>query len=62
MLGLCFALQYFVSFLVLQSLCGRESWLFYFCCVLNVMSLLLLTLPRGAMGWSVVCECGIPWS
>ena len=24
MLGLCFALQYFVSFLVLQSLCGIE--------------------------------------
>ena len=39
----------------------RESWLFYFCCVLNVMSLLsFLTLPRGARGWSVICDCGIP--
>ena len=34
----CFALQYFVSFLVLQSSrWGRESCLLYFCCVLNVL-------------------------
>ena len=38
-LGPCFVLQYFVSFLVLQSSCwGLENWLLYFCCVLNVMS------------------------
>ena len=37
----CFVFQYFVSFLVLQlSHCGKESCLFYFCSVLNVMSLL----------------------
>ena len=38
MLGLCFVLEYFVSFLVLQlSRWERESWLLYFCCVLNVV-------------------------
>ena len=37
----CFVLQYFVSSQVLRSSrLGRESWLLYFCCVLNVMSLL----------------------
>ena len=58
MLGSCFVLQYFVSFLVVQpSRWGRESWLLYVCCVLNVMSLLwILTLPRGAIGLFVVCD------
>ena len=29
----------------------------------NGMGLLVLcvTLPRGAMGWSAVCDCGISW-
>ena len=41
MLGLCFVLQYFVPFLVLKSSgWGRESWVLYFCCVLNAMFLL----------------------
>ena len=36
-----FCLQYFESFLVLQSShWGSESWLLYFCCVLYVMPLL----------------------
>ena len=36
----CFTVQYFVSFVVLQQFhWGRESWLLYFCCVLNVISL-----------------------
>ena len=49
MLVPCFVLQYFVSFLVLQSSCrGRENWLLYFCCVLNVMSLLSFF---GASPW-----------
>ena len=43
------------------SLAKRESCLLYFSCVLNVMSLLSsLTLPRGAMGWSVECDCAFP--
>ena len=37
----CFVVQYFVSFLVLQSArWGRESRLLYFCGILNVMFLL----------------------
>ena len=36
-LGHCFILQYFVCKL---SRWGRENWLLYFCCVLNVISLL----------------------
>ena len=39
----CFVLQYFVSFLGLQSSrWGSESWSLNFCWVLNVMSLLLI--------------------
>ena len=53
-------MQYFVSFLVLQSShWGRESWLLYFNCLLAVTcQLVSLSLPRGAMGWSAVCVCG----
>ena len=41
MLGLCFVLQCFVSFLVLRSSSwGKESWLLYFYFVLNAMPLL----------------------
>ena len=39
MLGPCFVLYYFVSFLILPSL-GKV----YFCCVLNVMSLNVMSL------------------
>ena len=40
-LGLCYVVQCFASSLVLHSSrWGRESWLLYLCCVLNVMSLL----------------------
>ena len=54
-------MQYLVSFLVLQSSrWGRERWLLKNCFVCdgtaNAMSL-----PRGAMGWSAVCDCGISW-
>ena len=41
MLGPCFVIQYVVSFLVLQlSRLGRESWLLYFCCILDAICLL----------------------
>ena len=34
----------------------------YFCCVLNVMSLLsFFDSSRGGLGWSVVCDCGISY-
>ena len=74
MLGLCFVLQYFVPFLVLQSTgWERESWLLYICCSLTVMSLLsflnfflffsgFFVFCHGAMGCTVVCDCGISCS
>ena len=54
-LGTCFVLQYFVLLLCW----GRESWLLYFCCVLNVMSL-----PSFFNSFLrfVVCDCGNCWS
>ena len=65
-IGPCFVLQYFVSFLVLQlSLWEWASWPGCFTnkCVLNAMSLYsVLNLLRGVIGWSVVCECIISWS
>ena len=54
----CFVLCYFVSILVLQSFWwGRESWLL--CFVYLVSCHCCVALPRGAMGLSVVCDCGI---
>ena len=63
MLGPSFDL-YFVSFLVLQlSRWGKRELVALLFCVLKAMLLLsFLLLPRGAMGWSVVCDCGISWS
>ena len=38
----CCVVQYFASFLVLQSsYWGKKSWLLYFCGILNVMFLLM---------------------
>ena len=49
MFGPCFALQYFVSLLVLKSsCCGRETWLLYFCLGTVIVMWLFLTVPwRG---------------
>ena len=53
-LGLCLVLQYLVSFLVLEERAG---------CLLLLCSECHITVnPRGAMGWSVVCDCGSSWS
>ena len=56
-------LQYFVPFLVLQSSrLGRESRLLYFFVFLMLCRCYCsLTFPHGAMGWSIVCYCGIYW-
>ena len=42
-----------------------ESWLIYFNCLNDVLWLLVLCylcLPRGALVWSSMCNCGISWS
>ena len=58
MLGPCFVMQCFVSFLVFQSFCwGKESSVLYFYCLLDhitVIVLCLMPLPHGAVGLSVV--------
>ena len=56
----CFVLQYFVSFLVLQSSRwgGGETELLYFCCVLTVM-LLLSLFDSSSWCHGLVCDCGI---
>ena len=53
----CFVMHYFVSFLVSQSSLKRRR---------ELVALLLLSCgclgcgsPRGAVGWSAVCDCGI---
>ena len=58
-----FVLQYFVSFLVLRS----SHWGDRAGCLLLLCSefyglVIVLGLPLGAMGWSVVCHCDISLS
>ena len=64
MLGPCFVMQYFASFLVIQSSHrGRESWLLWLYCLLDVTSLLSVFAASSRRGQLfVVCECGISWS
>ena len=51
-------MHYYVSFLVLQtSRRGRESWLL---CNYVYVAVNVLSLPRGAVGWSAVCNCVFP--
>ena len=56
---LCFVVRYFMSILVLQlSWWGRGGWLHCLVCLPGV-SWLLCVFPRGGMGLSAVCNCGI---
>ena len=57
----CFVVQYFASFLVLQSSWwGRERWSLYFICLPGDCDCYCsVALPRGAVGLSAVCNCGI---
>ena len=58
-LGLCFGLQYFVSFLDLQSSrWGKECWLLYICSVLNAMSLLSFFVSSSRC-LGLVCNMGL---
>ena len=63
LLGFCFVLQYFVSFLVLQSSPRERELLFLlFCCVRMLCHCFRsFTLPRFAVVRSVLCNCGISW-
>ena len=63
-LGHWFVVQHLISFLdLLSSHWKREDWLFFFCCVMNVKSLLSsLNLLHGTMCWSIVCDTCISWS
>ena len=54
-LVLCFAVRYFMSIILmgkreLGAPLGFSSWCLLICCV---------AFPRGAMGLSLVCDCGI---
>ena len=59
--GLCFGVHCFMSFLVLQS---SWRWSEMVCCALIVFHGSCycgcsVALPRTAVGWSVVYDCGI---
>ena len=63
MFVLCVVVQYLVYFLVLHLMVKeRETWLLYFNCILDVMWHKFCIFPKGAVGWSTVCDCGIYWS
>ena len=55
----CFVMQYLVSFLVCNHLAVEENAGYlsvddgYWCYV---------SLSRGTVAWSTVCDCGISWS
>ena len=57
----CFVMQYFVSFLVLQSSWrGKERWLLYFYFLPGVSWLLVFCGSFSRChGWYAVCYCGI---
>ena len=49
--GPSFAMQYLVSFLVVAEIAGWYTLIRF-----------LLSCPRGALGWYVVCVCASSWS
>ena len=61
MFGQCFVIRYFVSFKICNHLAGKDRA----CCSTLAVFLMYcnsqcsVALPHGAMGWSVVCDCGI---
>ena len=55
---LCFAMRYFMSTLVMAEE-GRSC---FACFVFLVSRDWCVALPRGEMGLSWVCDCGISWS
>ena len=52
--------HYLVSSLAILSLENKDSQLFYFNCLLmSFDNWWPVSLPRGAMGWFTVCNCGV---
>ena len=64
MLSACFVSQNFLSFLVLQSSRwgGVDGCFTFVAFNMPCRCYRSLILHRGAVGWSVVCDCGISWS
>ena len=59
----CFTVLCIPSGFAIISLGKRELIsLLLLCCECHDTGYRSLTLLRGAMGWSVVCDCGISWS
>ena len=59
----CFALLCVHSSFAIISLRKRELVaLLLLCSECHCRYYRSFTLPRGAMGWSVLCDCGISWS
>ena len=55
----CFGMHYFVSFLVLQIVLTGKRELVTGCFSDVLLLLVFCGFPRGAVGWSAVCGCGI---
>ena len=61
MFGPCFVILYFVSVYFCNHLDGEEKAV---CFALSVFlmscnSHCFVVLPRGTLGWSAVCDCGV---
>ena len=64
MFGPCFAMQYLVSILALQSF-RREERAGCFILIVYLLSCdckCSVSLSHGVVGWSAVCDCGIFWA
>ena len=60
MVGPCYVVHKLVSRFAIISLEKKESWLLYFNCLLmSFDNLCSVSLPRAAVIWSKVCNCGV---
>ena len=60
MVGPCYVVHYLVSSFAIISLEKISSWLLYFNCLLmSFANLCSVSFPRGAVGWSTACDCGV---
>ena len=59
LLAVCFAVRYFMFILVCNYLGGEENAGFFAWFVFLVSRDCCVSLPRGAIGLSAVCNCGV---